>query len=334
MDVSRPLCVAGWCKDRLMPDRLMLLDTASLYFRAFYGVPDSIKRADGTPVNAVRGLLDMIARLVTDFEPTHLVACWDDDWRPHWRVQLIPSYKAHRVEEIIPGGPDVEEVPDPLEAQVPMIRETLALLGIPVVGVEAHEADDVIGTLATQADLPVDVVTGDRDLFQLVDDDAEVRVIYTARGMSRLDLVYDEWVVAKYGIEPSQYADFATLRGDTSDGLPGVAGIGEKTAAGLLGEYGSLDAMLAVASGDPDASEAAPRMSVTMRAKLVAAHDYLAVAPTVVGVVRNLDLPSAEELGARLAPVDGASRESIERLADEWNLGGSVSRVLAALDRT
>lgn len=317
-----------------MPDRLMLLDTASLYFRAFYGVPDSIKRADGTPVNAVRGLLDMIARLVTDFEPTHLVACWDDDWRPHWRVQLIPSYKAHRVEEIIPGGPDVEEVPDPLEAQVPMIRETLALLGIPVVGVEAHEADDVIGTLATRADLPVDVVTGDRDLFQLVDDDAGVRVIYTARGMSRLELVDDEWVVAKYGIEPSQYADFATLRGDTSDGLPGVAGIGEKTAAGLLGEYGSLDAMLAVASGDPDASDAAPRMSATMRAKLVAAHDYLAVAPTVVNVVRNLDLPSAEELGARLAPVDGASRESIERLADEWNLGGSVSRVLAALDRT
>jgi 5'-3' exonuclease len=317
-----------------MPDRLMLLDTASLYFRAFYGVPDSIKRADGTPVNAVRGLLDMIARLVTDFEPTHLVACWDDDWRPHWRVQLIPSYKAHRVEEIIPGGPDVEEVPDPLEAQVPMIRETLALLGIPVVGVEAHEADDVIGTLATQADLPVDVVTGDRDLFQLVDDDAGVRVIYTARGMSRLELVDDEWVVAKYGIEAAQYADFAVLRGDTSDGLPGVAGIGEKTAAGLLGDFGSLDAMLVVASGDPDVADSAPRMSATMRAKLAGAHDYLAVAPRVVAVVRDLDLPSADEVGARLAPVGEARREALLGRADEWNLGGSVPRVLVALDRT
>lgn len=317
-----------------MPDRLMLLDTASLYFRAFYGVPDSIRRADGTPVNAVRGLLDMIARLVTDFEPTHLVACWDDDWRPHWRVELIPSYKAHRVEVVVPGGPDVEEVPDPLEAQVPMIREVLGLLGIPIVGVEAHEADDVIGTLATDAGMPVDVVTGDRDLFQLVDDDAGVRVVYTARGMSKLELVDDEWVVAKYGIEPSQYADFATLRGDTSDGLPGVAGIGEKTAAGLLGEYGSLDAMLAVASGDPDAADAAPRMSATMRAKLAGAHEYLAVAPTVVNVVRNLELPSAEELGARLAPVAGSSRAALEALADEWNLGGAVPRVLAALDRT
>ncbi|GAA4048332.1 5'-3' exonuclease [Agromyces indicus] len=317
-----------------MADRLMLLDTASLYFRAFYGVPDSIRRADGTPVNAVRGLLDMIAKLASDFEPTHLVACWDDDWRPQWRVDLIPSYKAHRVEEVVAGGPDVEEVPDPLEAQVPMIREVLGLLGIPVVGVAEHEADDVIGTMATQATMPVDVVTGDRDLFQLVDDERGIRVIYTARGMSRLELVTGEWVVAKYGIEASQYADFAVLRGDTSDGLPGVAGIGEKTAAGLLGDFGSLDAMLVVASGDPDVADAAPRMSATMRAKLAGAHDYLAVAPRVVNVVRDLELPSAEEAGARLAPPADGPREALLALADEWNLGGAVPRVLAALDRT
>ncbi|WP_353826531.1 5'-3' exonuclease [Agromyces sp. SYSU T0242] len=316
-----------------MADRLMLLDTASLYFRAFYGVPDSLKRADGTPVNAVRGLLDMIARLVTEFEPTHLVACWDDDWRPHWRVELIPSYKAHRVEAVVEAGPDVEEVPDPLEAQLPMIRETLGLLGIPIVGVAAHEADDVIGSLATQATMRVDVVSGDRDLFQLVDDDRGVRVIYTARGMNRLELVTNEWVVTKYGVEASQYADFATLRGDSSDGLPGVAGIGEKTAAGLLGDFGSLDAMLAVASGAADAADAAPAtMSASMRAKLTGAHDYLAVAPTVVNVVRDLDLPSAEELGARLAPVMGGRRETLEDLGGEWNLGGAVPRVIAALD--
>ena len=151
-------------------DRLLLLDTASLYFRAYFGVPDSVRAPDGTPVNAVRGLMDFISRLVGEYDPTHLVCCWDDDWRPQWRVDLIPSYKAHRVVRPIPGPtPDVEEVPDPLETQVPIIRAVLAAYGIPVVGHPQMEADDVIGTLATGAGMPVDIVTGDRDLFQLVD---------------------------------------------------------------------------------------------------------------------------------------------------------------------
>ncbi|WP_248305558.1 5'-3' exonuclease H3TH domain-containing protein [Agromyces sp. H66] len=305
-----------------MADRLMLLDTASLYFRAFYGVPDSIRRADGTPVNAVRGLLDIIARLVADFEPTHLVACWDDDWRPHWRVELIPSYKAHRVAEVVPAGPDVEEVPDPLEAQVPMIRELLAALDVTVIGAPQHEADDVIGSLATQASMPVDVVTGDRDLFQLVDDARDVRVIYTARGMSRLEVVTDVTVVGKYGVLPAQYADFAVLRGDTSDGLPGVSGIGEKTAASLLQQFLDLDALVAAAA-DP----AAP-LSERMRSKLTGAADYLAVAPTVVEVVRDLELG---EFDARIRPLDAAHLAEVERLATEWNLGGSAQRALRAL---
>ena len=305
-----------------MADRLMLLDTASLYFRAFYGVPDSLKRADGTSVNAVRGLLDIIARLVTDFEPTHLVACWDDDWRPHWRVELIPSYKAHRVAEVVPGGPDVEETPDPLEAQIPMIRRLLAVLGIPVVGAEHHEADDVIGTLATTAELPVDVVTGDRDLFQLVDDARDVRVVNTARGMSKLEVVTDVTVVGKYGVLPAQYADFAVLRGDASDGLPGVSGIGEKTAASLLQQFGDLDSLIAAAA-DPTAP-----LSATMRARISGAADYLDVAPTVVEVVRDLVF---EPFDARLAPLDPDGVAEIERLAADWNLGGSVPRVLKAL---
>jgi 5'-3' exonuclease len=303
-------------------DRLMLLDTASLYFRAFYGVPDSIRRADGTPVNAVRGLLDIIARLVADYEPTHLVACWDDDWRPHWRVELIPSYKAHRVAEIVPGGPDVEETPDPLDAQIPMIRELLAALEITVIGAADHEADDVIGSLATQAELPVDVVTGDRDLFQLVDDARDVRVIYTARGMSKLEVLTDVSVVSKYGVLPSQYADFAVMRGDSSDGLPGVAGIGEKTAASLLQQFVDLDGIIAAAA-DP----AAP-LSAGMRAKIIAAADYLEVAPTVVEVVRDLDVG---EFDARIRPLDAARRSEVERLAAEWNLGGSAQRALHAL---
>ncbi|WP_244284171.1 5'-3' exonuclease [Agromyces badenianii] len=306
-----------------MADRLMLLDTASLYFRAFYGVPDSITAPDGTPVNAVRGLLDMIARLVTDFEATHLVACWDDDWRPAWRVELIPSYKAHRVERAVPGGVDVEETPAGLIVQIPRIREVLGLLGIAVVGAPEHEADDVIGTLATGATMPVDVVTGDRDLFQLVDDDASVRVIYTARGMSKLEVLTDASVVAKYGVLPEQYADFAVMRGDSSDGLPGVAGVGEKTAASLLQEFVDLDGIRAAAA------DASAPMSASVRAKFTAAADYLDVAPTVVEVVRDLDLG---EFDSRLRPVTGVRREALEELATEWNLGGAVSRVLTALD--
>ena len=212
------------------PGRLMLLDTASLYFRAFFGVPE-ITGPDGTPVNAVRGLLDFISRLVGDYRPTDLVCCWDDDWRPQWRVDLLPSYKAHRVVAERTGQPDVEEVPDPLEVQVPIIREVLAAFGICVVGAPGYEADDVIGSLASQASQPVDIVTGDRDLFQLVDDDRDVRVLYIARGVGNHERVTNDWVRAKYGIDARQYADFATLRGDASDGLPGVAGVGEKTAA-------------------------------------------------------------------------------------------------------
>src|SRR3954454_25068123 len=157
------------------PGRLMLLDTASMYFRAFFGVPE-IKAPDGTPVNAVRGLLDFIARLVSTHQPTDLVCCWDNDWRPQWRVDLIPSYKAHRVEVPKPGGVDVEETPDPLEVQIPMIEAVLEAFGIAVIGADGYEADDVIGSLATQSQGPVDVVTGDRDLFQLVDDARDVRV--------------------------------------------------------------------------------------------------------------------------------------------------------------
>lgn len=297
--------------------RLMLLDTASLYFRAFYGVPDSVKAPDGQPVNAARGLLDIIAKLVSTYEPTHIVACWDDDWRPEWRVQLIPSYKTHRVVVEVETGPDVEEMPDPLEAQIPLIRESLDLLGIPIVGAAAHEADDVIGTLATDAGMPVDIVTGDRDLFQLVDDAAAVRVVYTARGMSNLEIVTDDVVRTKYGVAPHQYADFAVLRGDASDGLPGVAGIGEKTAATLLGAHGDLAGIVAAAATGAG-------MSAGVRAKIAAGADYLAVAPTVVRVVRDLDLPMFDATLREVSP-DAAA------FADQWGLGAAFARATKAI---
>lgn len=298
----------------------MLLDTASLYFRAFYGVPDKVKAADGTSVNAVRGLLDMIAKLVTAYEPTRLVACWDDDWRPAWRVDLLPSYKAHRVVEAVPAGTDVEEVPDPLEAQIPVIRDVLAALGVPVVGAAEHEADDVIGALATAADSPVDIVTGDRDLFQLIDDARGIRIVYTARGMSNLEIVDDAAVVSKYGVRAAQYADFAVLRGDPSDGLPGVAGIGEKSAASLLSAHGSLDGIRAAAAQGTGGTPA-------QRAKIAAASDYLDVAPAVVRVARDLTFAPFDD---RLGDVD---IDAAEALAEKWNLGSSMTRVLAALAR-
>ena len=306
-----------------MTDRLMLLDTASLYFRAFYGVPDTVRAPDGTPVNAVRGLLDIITKLVTEYQPTHLVACWDDDWRPQWRVELIPSYKAHRVAEVVASGPDIEETPDPLEVQIPIIRAVLDALGIPIVGIAAHEADDVIGTLATGARMPVDIVTGDRDLFQLVDDAAAVRVIYTARGMSRLEIVTGAVVESKHGVRPEQYVDFSVMRGDASDGLPGVPGIGEKTAASLLAEHGNLAGILAAAA-------AGTGMSATMRARLAGAADYLAVAPTVVEVVRDLALGEFDD--AIKAPTTTA-RAELERLRESYGLGATVTRAIAALEK-
>lgn len=303
--------------------RLLLLDTASLYFRAFFGVPDSLRAPDGTPVNAVRGLMDFISRLVGEYEPTHLACCWDNDWRPQWRVDLLPSYKAHRVVEVVDDGSDVEEVPDPLEAQIPVILDVLEAWGLPVVGADDYEADDVIGTLATDAGMPVDVVTGDRDLFQLVDDDAEVRVLYTARGVGRHEKVDAAWVVAKYGVLPGQYADFATLRGDSSDGLPGVPGVGDKTAASLLLRFGDLTGIRAAAE-DLEAD-----LSPSVRRKLKDAAPYLDVAPKVVAVARHLDLGSPD---LRLTGgVADAARTA--ELTERWDLGTSAERLTAAVSR-
>ncbi|QCB94644.1 5'-3' exonuclease [Cellulomonas shaoxiangyii] len=309
--------------------RLLLLDTASLYFRAYFGVPDSVKAPDGTPVNAVRGLLDMIARLVTDRRPTRLVACWDDDWRPQFRVDAIPSYKAHRVAQERPGTTGVEEVPDTLSPQVPVIVEALAALGIARVGAPGFEADDVIGTLvARETARPageraaVDVVTGDRDLFQLVDDEVPVRVLYTIKGIKDLLVVDQALLAEKYAVPTGRaYADMATLRGDASDGLPGVAGIGEKTAAALIHRYGSLEGVLAARdSGDAG-------LTPTQRRRLTEAADYLAVAPTVVRVAADAPVADADD---RL-PATPADPEALVALAERWGLSSSVRRVVEAL---
>ncbi|KNE80808.1 MULTISPECIES: 5'-3' exonuclease [Streptomyces] len=304
------------------PKKCLLLDTASLYFRAYFGVPDSVRAPDGSPVNAVRGLLDFIARLVHDHHPDDLVACMDADWRPAWRVELIPTYKAHRVAEEKPGGPDTEEVPDTLSPQVPVIEEVLDALGIARVGVPRYEADDVIGTLTARARGPVDIVTGDRDLYQLVDDARGVRVLYPVKGVGTLQLVDEAVLRAKYGVGGAGYAELALLRGDPSDGLPGVPGIGEKTAAKLLAAYGDLAGIMA-AAGDP-----ASKITPAQRRRLQEAREYLAVAPKVVRVASDVPLPAFDPALPR-APRDPAA---LDRLAERWGLGGSLQRLLAALE--
>jgi len=295
---------------------LQLFDTASLYFRAFFGLPSSLRAQDGQSVNAVRGLLDFMARFITDYRPTHAAACWDNSWRPAWRVDLVPSYKAHRV---LAGT--VEVVPDELSPQVPLILAVLGSLGITVVGADDFEADDVIGTLATHAGIPVDVITGDRDLFQLVDDERAVRVLSVVKGVRNHEVMTDTALIAKYGIGGAGYADFATLRGDASDGLPGVSGIGEKTAARLIADHGDLEGALAAAS--------AKRLSPALTARLTAGIPYLGPAREVVRV--RTDVPLEVTLDDLVLPTAPVQPEVFAELAELLNLGGAADRILAAL---
>ncbi|MCB5166449.1 5'-3' exonuclease [Streptomyces bambusae] len=299
----------------------MLLDTASLYYRAYFGVPDSVRAPDGTPVNAVRGLLDFITRLVQDHRPDDLVACMDADWRPHWRVELIPTYKAHRVAVETPAGPDEEETPDTLLPQIPVIEAVLDAFGIARVGAEAYEADDVIGTLTARSAGPVDIVTGDRDLYQLVDDARGIRVLYPIKGVGTLQLTDEAVLREKYGVDGPGYADLALLRGDPSDGLPGVPGIGEKTAAKLLDAYGDLAGIMA-AVDDP-----ASKLTPAQRRRLDEARPYVAVAPKVVQVAADVPLPAFDP-ALPSAPADPAA---LDALAHRWGLGGAVGRLLSTL---
>ncbi|WP_181615222.1 5'-3' exonuclease [Nonomuraea soli] len=298
----------------------MLLDTPSLYFRAFYGIPESMTAPDGMPVNAVRGLIDMIATLVRQYRPAELVATMDADWRPAFRVSAIPTYKAHRV-----AHGDVEEVPDTLVPQIPVIEQVLDALGIARLECEGYEADDVIGTLTHRSKGAVDIVTGDRDLFQLVDDSRPVRVLYTARGIRNLQVVDEGFVSEKYGIPGRGYADFATLRGDPSDGLPGVAGVGEKTAASLITRFGSLHHLMEALDGG--VTEGFPAGA---RLKLAAARDYLSVAPAVVEVASDAPLPDAD-LTLPAAPKDP---EALVRLADRYDLNSPLNRLLNELAKS
>ena len=318
-----------------MTGPVLLLDGASMWFRSYFGVPSSITAPDGRPVNAVRGFLDSVATLITQFQPDRLVVCLDLDWRPQFRVDLIPSYKAHRVaEESSPvgelGESDVEEIPDDLSPQVDVIMEVLEAYGIATAGAEGFEADDVLGTLAAiERHDPVVVVSGDRDLLQLVGDDpVAIRVLYIGQGLKKATLFGPTEVADRHGVPADRagdaYAELALLRGDPSDGLPGVPGIGEKTASTMLTQYGSLESILSAAH---DPKSALPR---AFRARILAATDYIEAAKPVVRVAR--DAPVHLFTGDDRLPTHAAEPERMAELAQRYGVSSSIARLQKALD--
>jgi len=326
---------------------LQLLDLAGIYFRAFFAVPISTTSPDGRPVNAVRGSLDILAKVIADARPTRVMACLDLDWRPAWRVELIPSYKTHRVLDPqsapsttpvgladtphsgTPGASaDIEVVPDELSPQVPILLDVLAALGISTAGAAGFEADDVIGTLAAaeRAD-PVEVVTGDRDLFQVArDTDPAVTVRYIGAGMSKAAVYSAATVAQRYGIPAGSYADFAALRGDPSDGLPGVPGVGDKTAATLISRFGTVEGLLEALDGRSTG------LTAGLRAKLLAARDYLLVAPRVVRVSTDAPVMVAPD-GPGTLPAEPVDPAGLSELIRRHGIGGPTARLVAAMDR-
>lgn len=221
---------------------LMVVDLATVYYRAFYSLPDTMVSPEGLPVNAVRGTLDALMHFTKQYRPDNLITCWDFDWRPEWRVELLETYKTARV-----AAEDEEQMPDSLGDQVDLIWTIFEELGIPAAGLDGFEADDLVSHFAKNGPSPTFVVTGDRDMFQLIDDERGVTVLYIATGINNHTVADNNYVHERFGISPQQYVDYSVMRGDASDGLPGVKGIGEKTAAVLLNEFGDMKNILQAA---------------------------------------------------------------------------------------
>jgi 5'-3' exonuclease len=296
---------------------LMLIDSASLWYRAYYGMPDTLLSPDGVSVNAVRGYLDMTSRLIQAYKPDRLVACLDGDWRPSWRVDIFPDYKANRIED----DGESEEEPETLTPQIPILLNLLDLFGIPVVGVDDYEADDVMATYAQFEKGPIRIVTGDRDLFQVVDDSKDVKVVYLAKGISQHDLVDVAYVAKKYSIPGDRYDLFAMFRGDPSDGLPGVKGIGEKGAAVIANSFANVDEALQGALNSHEA------LTPALAKKIIAGADYLKIAPTLVRVARDVPLPKVD----LKIPKPPSDLSLIYQFKERYGLGASVDRMISAL---
>jgi 5'-3' exonuclease len=279
-------------------------------------MPDSLLSPDGTPVNAIRGYLDMSARLITTYKPNRLVACIEGDWRPSWRVELFPEYKANRLDE-----EGAEEEPDLLAPQIPILMDVLDAFGIAIVGADDYEADDVMASYAEREKGPIRIVTGDRDMFQLVDDKKDVKVVYLAKGISQHDLVDISWVSKRYGIPGDRYSLFAIFRGDPSDGLPGVKGIGEKGAALIASHFATVDEVVAAAESEDRA------LTPNLIKKIIAGKDYLRIAPTLVLCARDVSLPVVD----LALPQKPSDLSHIYQLQKDYGLGASIDRMIAAL---
>lgn len=290
----------------------LLVDASSLIYRAFFSTPDTVRAPDGTLVNAAHGFLGMLARLIDDHDPQRICCAADEDWRPEWRVRLIHTYKTHRTE---PSSVQ-QQADSQLAAQMPVIFRLLELCGIKVVGHAGYEAEDVIGTLAARSSGPVAIVSGDRDLFQLVRD-PDVFVLYPKRGVSVVDRVDEAYIEEHFGIPGRAYRDYAVLRGDTSDGLPGVRGIGAKIAASLLERYGSLSVIMSAATtGGQGIALTRVRRDL----------DYLGRALQVVTIATELPLPEVDLTRPREAP-----DEAVYPLAGRYGLTNAVGRLIASL---
>ena len=283
------------------------MDAASLLYRAYHSVPE-MKLPDGTKIHAAQGFLNFVSRLLSDRRPSRFIIALDNDWRPAFRVEALPMYKTQRV-----AGPD--DPPDDVGLQFPMILEIFDAIGLSYAEADGFEAEDVIASIAVTEPGPVEIVTGDRDLYALVRD-PRVKVLYTLRGVSELAEVTEAWIANKYGIPGDRYLDFALMRGDPSDGLPGVAGIGEKTASQILRRYGSLDAAIA-----------APDLDPSIRAKLDRSADYLDRARRVVAPVADAPVRGGNGAIPSRPRDPGLARD----LGARYQLSGAVDRLIAAL---
>ena len=295
---------------------LMLLDSASLWYRAYFGMPDTLLSPSGEPVNAIRGYLDMTSKLISIYKPKRLVACIEGDWRPSWRVDLFPEYKANRLD--VEGE---EEEPDTLGPQIPILLDLLEAFKIPIVGVDDYEADDVMASYTVSEPGPIKIVTGDRDLFQLVDDKRKISVVYLAKGIANHDLVDLRWIAEKYDIPGERYALFAMIRGDASDGLPGIRGIGEKGAAIIAKQFENLEEVMLAAKNNDE------RLTPNARKKLLESADYARIAPKLVHCALDVPLPKLNiDLPRRPNNLD-----EIYQYQRDYGLGASVDRLIAAL---
>ena len=300
----------------------LLVDSASLWYRAFYGMPESVSSVTQLPNNAIKGFFDGLARIITRYRPDEIAICLDDNWRPQWRVELFPGYKLNRMEQD-GGGDGSEEEPDLLIPQIGPIVELCTLLGLYPISVEDQEADDVIATLAVSAsDVSVRIMTGDRDLFQLLKIPHDIQIIYLAKGISQHELVDGTYIEKRYGIPFDRYGLYAAIRGDASDGLPGIRGIGEKGAALIANSFAAMSEVIDAALAESN------DLSPSHRKRILADLDYARIAEEIVTCRTDLSLTDTDLSGWR----ERSDLIEFRRRAKEWELGSTIERITAALD--